>query len=136
MDKAVEQACDRVLTAFHRKPQMCLHVLEEATELSRRVLRQAVVVLQQRKKLRKADHPEGGIYELVDKSNVPEFSSNRLPELFGLDESTARARATLLKKFRDRLHCELHPVLNLVINDYERGLRVLEAIREGEPDDE
>ena len=139
LNDAAEQACSRVLTAFRLKPRMCIHMLLEASNLPRATVRQALQVL-----IKRGDvllkSSEGSfndrIYELANSDLVIELpeGTKRLPELFGLEEGVARSRVLLLKRFRDRMHSELHPTLNLIISDYERGLRAVEVMR-GDDDD-
>jgi hypothetical protein len=137
-DKLPENRSDQVLAAFRRKPRMCLHQVGELTGLSRGVVRMAVIDLQKRGDIMLIPEVSGDrVYQLIndDLLDTTNDNSPRIPELFGLREDVAMSRVLLLKRFRDRLHPELHHTLNLVISDYERGLQALEILREGEDDE-
>lgn len=127
----------RVLTAFKYKPRLCMHALAELTGLSKKILNVIVIFLQKNGTIVKAGETnDDRVYRLVDSEAQEAFNSSilRIPELFGLEEEVARSRVLMLKRFRDRLHNDLHPIVSIIIADYERGLRAVEAVREGGED--
>jgi hypothetical protein len=137
-DKLPENRADQVLAAFRRKPKMCLHQIGEITGLTRGIVRMAVIDLQKRGDIMLLPEVAGDrVYQLIndDLLDSTNNGTQRIPELFGLSEDVAVSRVMLLKRFRDRLHPELHHTLNLIIGDYERGLKALEILREGEDDE-
>lgn len=127
-------ATEIVLAAFSIKPRMCIHVLMETTGLREEILMYALHRLREDSSVKM----EAGIYSRKNEAFVPSYlglDAQHLPALFGLDENEARARLVMLKRMKDRLISEWHPILDKLIGDYERGLKSVEGIRYGAEDD-
>lgn len=58
-----------------------------------------------------------------------------VPQFLWMTEETARDRVIMLQRMKTRLICEWHPVLDVLIKDYERGLKKIDVARDG-PDGE
>jgi hypothetical protein len=136
---AVSEASKVVLAALQRHGAMCIHQLHKETQMPYTQLRRLVQTLMKESRVIKVFDEEGNhdrLYKLAFSVEIfDDGVPDKLPELFGLDEETARSRVMLLQRFRDRLHCELHPVLNTVIADYQKGLKAIER-RRGDDIDE
>lgn len=128
-------ATSTILAAFTTKPALCVHVLMEITGLTREALRSALVDLIEQGAIRKiAEFKGDSVYARGDEAYVPitlGVDEDHLPCLFGLDEHAARTRLTMLKRMKGRLIGDWHPMLDLLIGDYERGLKNVESIRYG-----
>lgn len=124
---------EKVLAAFAEQFRMDLQELTAATGLDAIEVSAAVRELSRRGLLMRQH-----IYSRKGEAYVPlnlGLDENHLPALFGLDEREARSRLLMVKRMKERLISEYHPMLDLVIADYERGLRNVEGIRYGTDDD-
>lgn len=48
----------------------------------------------------------------------------------GLTESTIRGRVLMLHRMKRNLICDWHPILDILLGDYEQELKRVEALRE------
>lgn len=120
-----------ILAAFAHKLQICIHELSDVTGLDAKAVAQAVKELQREGSLQKVGD---GLYQRKGEAYVSlhlGLDKDHLPALFGLDEREARNRVSMLKRMKERLVIDYHPILDMVIGDYESGLRKVEAIRYG-----
>lgn len=133
------EAADIVLAAFSKKPRMCIHTLMETTGLKREALRYVLVELQKNGMIRNVSEVRGDlIYVRIGEAPVPEdlgLDKEHLPALFGLEEREARNRVIMLKRMKERLIIDWHPVIDVLLGDYERGLQHVEGVRYGTDDD-
>lgn len=53
-----------------------------------------------------------------------------------MEEDTARDRVIMINRMKGRLISEWHPVLDVLLKDYERGLKQIDLERDGPDDDE
>ena len=124
---------ETVLQAFQSKPRSCIHQLMEATGATRADLRYALVELQKVKLIRKISDVKGDyVYELIQeqphKMSVAE-NVGSLKYDFGVDEETAKKRVVMLRRMKSNLICEWHPVLDILLGDYMRGVEAVDAAR-------
>jgi hypothetical protein len=60
----------------------------------------------------------------------------KLSPIIGLSEESVRGRVIMLKRMRRLLIIDWHPIIDILLGDYERDLKRVEALRENddEPD--
>lgn len=132
---------EEILAVFYRKPRLCIHQLAEESGLPRSTLRYALVELQKIGRIKKVSEVKGdNVYQLKHEPKEAQLdtavSPAYLPVAFGLEEETARDRVIMLKRMKSRLIREYHPILDVFIEDYERGLKAIELLRYGPDDDD
>ena len=122
-----------ILAAFHRKPSLCIHVLGEMTSMPRDVLLKLLSELVREGQLIRLNEGIKGEYVYCSTSaDMPletTLDRNALPMLMGMTELEVVARVAMLKTMKSRLIRDWHPVLDKVIGDYEKGLKIVESLR-------
>ena len=121
-----------ILAAFHRKPSLCIHVLGEMTSMPRDVLLKLLSELVREGQLIRLNEGVKGEYVYCSTSEdtpVLDVDKNALPMLMGMSELEVVSRVAMLKTMKSRLIRDWHPVLDKVIGDYERGLKIVESLR-------
>lgn len=132
MPKAVfdDSIIEKAIAAFKKHPRMCIHVICEHMDIDRSQVKLLLNELTRRKIIKKASARVAGdiVYELLLKLPMENSDSPEPIKLLGGDEKTARNRIIMLRKMRAKLICEWHPILDIVIRDYETGLRNLDFV--------
>lgn len=120
----------KVLEAFAKKSSMCLHVLRDETLLDYKELRPVVLGLIQKRLIRAkmGAHSGDRIYELADLESVSELVAE-LPIAFRLSEETVKSRVHMIRRMKASLIEQWHPVLNVMLRDYESGLKSADNLR-------
>jgi hypothetical protein len=59
---------------------------------------------------------------------------DKLSPVIGLSEEAMRGRVTMLKRMKRLLIVDWHPVIDILLGDYERNLRRVELLREPDND--
>lgn len=132
----------QILRAFGRRPQMCIHELFSLTRvpypelikmLDRMVSRGDIVKATPDTALGKHDLQ----YLRKDEQALSQiqFIDERLSPLIGLTEQGMRGRIIMLNRMKRNLIEDWHPIIDILMGDYERDLKRIEAFRES-PDTE
>lgn len=125
----------RVLQAFGNSSHACVHVLLDRTGLSPEALGRALSDLQAERVLRRVDEV---FYRTQVEVDVPVdlgLDKKHLPLLLGMTEDEAHARVSMLMFMKSRLINEWHPIIDKLIADYEKALKIVESLRYGADDE-
>lgn len=131
-----------VLRAFGRKPSLCIHELRELTGIQYPELHKIVHKMIGRNEVALVSDVTAGT---DDKQYIKlgkivmgdeQFIQGRLSPLIGMTEEVMRGRVIMIKRMKSRLICEWHPILDVLLGDYERDLKRVEALREPPEADE
>ena len=131
-----------VLRAFGRKHNLCIHELHELTGIQYPELHKVVQRLAARKEIVLTSDVTAGKddkqYLRLGKVVMGEeqFIQDRLSPLIGMTEEVMRGRVMMIKRMKSRLICDWHPVLDVLLGDYEKDLKRMEALREPPESDE
>lgn len=118
------------LAAFNKQHRMCVHMICESTGISRNDLRYVLVELQRMGKIERLPGKVTGdmVYQRVGGAAADVDEQVCSTRMLGIDERTARSRVIMLKRMKSRLIIEWHPALDLLIADYEGGLKAIDEI--------
>lgn len=124
-----------IMREFVRSNQVCIHHLNRATGLSYPDLLQLTTKLTKRGKIyRKPDTALGKTdYQYCTREpnlSSDHFMEDRLSPLVGLSESEMQGRVVMLKRMLRLLIPDWHPIINVILGDYERDLLRLKLLRE------
>lgn len=125
-----------VLRAFGRKHNLCIHELRELTGIQYPELHKIVARMISRGEVAEVGDVTAGKddkqYLKLGKVVMGEeqFIQDRLSPLMGMTEDAVRGRVTMIKRMKSRLICEWHPILDILLGDYEKDLMRVEALRE------
>lgn len=136
-----EKAIRKVLERMPNR-KACIHRLHDLTSIDypdllrllNSMTRKGIILRDPVLDLSKEDRT----YSLLTngKLTVDQFMPERLSPLIGLTELEMRNRVVMLKRMKERLICEWHPIVDKLLQDYERDLRRAEGEREPpDPDD-
>lgn len=136
---AADTARILVLAALIGRESVCMHVLLERTGLPKEVLLPTLSGLVGERVLRKVKTEYGDVYTRtpieVEIDSELGMDSEHLPMLNGLTIDEARTRVHMLTFMKNRLINEWHPIIDKLIGDYERGLKIVEGLRYGSGDE-
>lgn len=135
-----------LLQVFRRKRWICIHELIEATGISYNQLNKSLVKLEVKGHIQRSQI-EGSekltLYGLVNFDTLyqPTEGTELHPShdmskaglcspVVGMTEQDARSRVFMLKRMKERLIQEWHPIIDKIIEDYQRDLRRVEAERD------
>jgi hypothetical protein len=125
-----------VLRAFGRKPNLCIHEIfnltgipyPDLTKLLKTMISRGDIIQAPELSLGKGD------LQFVSKKestmSTVQFVDERLSPLIGLSEQGMRGRVIMLKRMKRNLISDWHPVIDVLLNDYERDLKRMERLRE------
>ena len=125
-----------VLRAFGRKSNLCIHELHNLTGLSYPKLLGLMKLLVDRGDVEVVKDTALGKCSLQYISRKEQsmtsiqFIEERLSPLIGLSEQAMRGRVIMLKRMKRNLIIDWHPVIDVLLKDYERDLNRVEALRE------
>jgi hypothetical protein len=125
-----------VCMVFERKSALCIHELHAYTDISYPSLQLLLGRLIRRGYVTLVGDPEAGKddkqYMRIGAFGLSEkqFMTGRLSPLIGLTEDVMQNRVHMIKRMKDRLISEWHPVLNVLLGDYERDLQRVRIVRE------
>jgi hypothetical protein len=130
-----------VLKAFQRCSHLCIHQLHKTVYMGYPDLMTTLSKLQRAGKIAKAPDPHLGKedrqYAKLGKNGLTAdqfVGGERLSPLIGLDERAMRGRVVMLQRMKRNLITEWHPVIDILLGDYERDLKRMERLRFGDDD--
>lgn len=119
-----------VLNTFGRYPNMCIHQLHLYTSISYVDLLKITKMLEQKGKIFRV--PELCLGSLdqqfcarhIDDGLASEqFEPTKLSPLIGLTEEQMINRVRMLKRMKRLTICDWHPVIDVLLEDYERDIK-------------
>lgn len=126
-----------VLIAFGRCPNMCIHRLHDLTGYSYPQLLAVCNKLQRRGRIFRNSNVALGkddqYWSLREQSlelKPDQFKDERLSPLIGLTEQDMLNRVVMLKRMKRLLIVDWHPIIDVLIVDYERDLNRVQLLRE------
>lgn len=127
-----------VMRAFGRRPMMCIHQLQAMTSIPYVDLLKVTAQLQRRGKIFRTQEMCLGKddYQFQTRQEdavAPvQFIEGRASPLVGLSIQDMAGRVVMLKRMRRLLIVDWHPIIDILIGDYERDIKRLRP----EPDDD
>lgn len=126
-----ESDIEATLSAFmHGEEEMCIHMLCKKAGLPREVLRFVLVELQKQGKIERARAKVTGdaVYRLKSNLRIASTEIQQVQRLVGgIDEETARNRVAMLKRMKARLISDWHPIIDILLRDYEGSLTKMDV---------
>lgn len=124
--------------ALERMPNRtaCIHRLHALTQIEYPELLRLLDIMARKKHIARvpADGlgPNDRTYALLSsgKMTFDQFEPEKLSPLIGLTELEMRNRVIMLKRMKERLICDWHPIVDKLMSDYERDLKRFEYDRD------
>lgn len=117
----------------------CIHKIHELGDIAYPdLLRTLNSMIRKNLIIRVPDFQDDRQYALLSdgKMTSDQFVPERLSPLIGLTEQTMRDRVIMLKRMKSRLIIDWHPIIDVILRDYERDIGRVEGNREPPEADE
>jgi hypothetical protein len=139
-----DQRCALILKVMQHRPWVCIHDIMRDTNLPHKIVLRNLTRLKDLGKVNKVLLPgqedvivwASNAYTPLDPNKLNPSDVTRASPVVGLTESEARTRVLMLKRMKEKLIYEWHPIIDVFLRDYERDLGRVESDRDFFVDDE